>query len=244
MSLNLPADSGPTRDAAILQRITGGDHDPVQWGTVVSDVNGHHGEFQVFADALKLDGVRFGVGARLAQQIADALDCLLLTPRLLDLMYEQAAVVLDPFPLGTEDMMGLARFEKHSGLIDDALAAAGYSAGIIQSIGKPWMLDNDLLTHPGKAENYGWHLPKGTGPYWKGVHLNPTASLPDILCIQPRSWAHGLDQEDYSEVVLLVSKACSVDGQPAVLGDVLQDPELAALASHQGALKLLRQPGA
>lgn len=243
MGLNLPSDPGPARDAAILQRITQGDHDPIQWVAVVSDANGHHGEFQVFADALKLDGVRFGAGARLAQQIADVLGCLLLTPRLLDLMYEQAAMVLDPFPLGTEDMMGLARFEKHSGLIDEALTKAGYSDGIVQSIGKPWMLDNDLLVHPGRAENYGWHLPKGVGPYWQGIHLNPTASLPDVLCIQPRSWAHGLDQGDYSEVVILVSKACSVDGQPADLGQVLQDPELAPLASHQGVLKLLRQPG-
>jgi hypothetical protein len=253
MTLDLPSNAGPDRDAAILQRVQAGTYDPILWGTVTSDSNGHHGEFQVFADALKLDGVRIGAGAMLAQQVADSLGCLLLTPRLLDMMYTQASVIIPPFPLGTTNMMTTQRFIDHSNLIDAALVKAGYDGqGIVQTVGKPWMLDNHLLdaAHVGHSENYGWHVNssmwKPSDPnHWNGIHLLPCVDIPqtDAKCIQPPSWAHGLDQADYSEVILLVARECVIDGQPMDLKQVLQDPVLAGLASHQGVMKVFRQPG-
>ena len=50
----------------------------------------------VMADALKLGGVRVGAGAGLAQQIADVLGAMLLTPKVLDLMYAARAVTVAP----------------------------------------------------------------------------------------------------------------------------------------------------
>ena len=46
-----------------------------------------------------------------------------------------------------------------------------------------------------------------------------------------------------SQVCVLVLKACLVDGQLASLADVLTSPDLAPLASHNGPLSILRQPG-
>jgi hypothetical protein len=253
MTINLPPNAGPQRDAAVLQRITDGEYDPLQLGTVTADYNGHHAEFTVLADALKLDGVRVGAGAMLAQQVADALKCSLLTPKLLDMMYAQASVILPPFPLGTVNMMTTQRFVDHSKMIDAALAKAGYNGqGIVQTVGKPWMLDNDLLdaAHAGHSENYGWHVNSSMWEpedpnHWDGVHILPCVTLApgDAKVIQPPSWAHGLDQADYSEIMLFVLWACTLDGAPADVRDILQNPDLAPLASHQGVLKLLRQPG-
>ncbi len=52
--------------------------------------------FHVFTDALR---VRVGMSATLEQQIADRLSCRLLTARMADLVFQNAARVITPFPL-------------------------------------------------------------------------------------------------------------------------------------------------
>jgi hypothetical protein len=236
---------GPARDAQVLAHLNAGDLDPVAWVPLKSEIAGHTGQFLVMADALKLGGVRFGAGAMLAQQLADGMGAMLLTPKLLDMMYEQAAVQIPPFPDFNATMMeNSSWFVKHSGRIDAAIKAAGYTTGIVQTIGKPWMISNALLSHPGKAENYGWHLPPGTKSPWKGIAIYPSVTTKAMVIQQP-GWAHGLDQADYSETVQLVNRWCVVDGVKRDLADVLMDPALSFLASHEGPLNkgVLRQPG-
>ncbi len=55
--------------------------------------------FFVFADALQFAGVRVNASATLLQQIADRLDCSLLTPRMADLVFASASKVITPIPL-------------------------------------------------------------------------------------------------------------------------------------------------
>ena len=243
MKLNIPNNSGPQRDAAILERIHQGNFE-ITWTEVTSSIEGHTATFQVFADALKIEGVRFGAGAGLAQKIADTLGCSLLTPKLLELLYMQRAVTIPPFPMyDATKMMTTEWFEAHSAKIDAELVIKGYAGGIVQTTGKPWMISNDLLLHPGHSENYGWFCPPGTGVNYRGCTTYASVGIPNIRVLQQPGWAHGLDQADYSETVTLVSLACDVDGQATDLRTVLQDKELAPLASHQGVLRCLRQPG-
>jgi hypothetical protein len=216
----------------------------IRWGTVTSTANGHTATFRVFADALMIQGVRCGVSAFLAQQIADVLDCRLLTPKLADLVWQGRGTTLVPYPLvhtaeDTRHMASWAWMIRESSLIDGALTKVANPSGIVQTVGKHWCLDNDLLLHPGKAENYGWHF---SGPTFGGSAFEPAVTLP-LRVIQGRGWAHPPTHVDASQTCVLVWRNCVVDGQAALLDDVLQSSTLSALVSHQGPLKILRQPG-
>ncbi len=243
MAFDLPTQAGLARDACILSHIEAGDFDQ-PWATVTSDDHGHHAEFQVSADALKIAGVRVNVTAALQQRIADRLGCLLLTPKLYDMCWAQRAVTLPPFPMPITS--STAAMVEHSAKIDKALALQGNPTGLISTTGKTWVIDEALCAHKGRAENYGWIF-EGTSFY--GLLGEVVASLMKdakgvyVRAIQGRGWAHDPSHVDYSQVALFVQRACVVDGQPMDLVQVLQDPYLAPLASHTGRLTIWRQPG-
>jgi hypothetical protein len=244
MSLDLPPNAGSERDAALLHRVTEGAYDPIQWATVTSSYAGHQGEFQVFADALKMDGVRINCSAQVEQLIADSLECLLLTPMLADMIWQQRAVTLLPSPQ-TIDSSTQAMVD-HSARLDAQLAKLGDPTGLIATVGKHWVIDDAMLAHPGMAENYGWHF---EGPSFQGMTGEVATSLVKdptgqyVRLIQGRGWRHDQHHQDYSQTCVLVARACLVNGQPTDLKQVLTDAKLAGLASHHGAMQVLRQPG-
>jgi hypothetical protein len=233
---SLPTDTAnPAYDTAVLANLS---QVQVVWVPLASNTpDGHNATFYVTADALKLEGVRFNVSARLQQRIADALGCLLLTAKLADLLWLQRGVTLLPSPQAITS--STKAMQQHSARVDALLQAGSPQGPIVQSVGKHWILDNDTLSHPGKACNYGWHFP-GTslgGSKWGA------AVTPPLRLIQDRGWFHDEKHIDYSQTACLVSRACLVDGVKRDLADVLRDPQLAPLVSHQGPLRLLRQPG-
>lgn len=252
----LPEGPGPDRDAYILDAAQSGAL-AYTWAHINAEIPGHKATFAVFADAAKVDGVRVGVGARILQQIADTLGCSLLTPRVQDMMYEQAAVRILPYldwdqgqtftwqgkPVAK--MQSTTWFRKSTAGIDALLKKAGYTGGLVQTMGKPWQLDNDLLIHPGRAENYGLYVPASSlsGGKYGGVTPERSVSLPNVYCLQGRGWAHTLDQDDYSELIVLMSRNCVVDDKVMDVVDVMKDATLAPLLSHQGVLRVFRQPG-
>jgi hypothetical protein len=250
-TLDLPRDAGREQDAAILDRITNNRFDPIPWAWVTSTWNGHTGEFEVFADALKMDGVRIGTSAEVAQKIADTLHCSLLTPKIADLLWAQKKVAIPPFTRGrTEGMSTTDAMIEHSAKIDKALADRGNPEGLLATVGKHWVLDNDLVGKKGPemggAINYGWHF---EGPTFEGKAWDITASrLEDakgsyVRMIQAQGHRHDFRHSDYSQTVILVALSCVIDGETSDIQTVLQDPELAGLVSHQGALRVIRQPG-
>lgn len=246
MALQLPDQASPAREQAILDLVSQGGFE-IAWATVLSDHNGHHAEFQIMADALKIEGVRVNVSARTQQMIADQLDCLLLTPKLADLAWMQRDTTLPPFPRGnTNGMSSTQAMLDHSAKIDKALTAFEGPMGLIGTVGKHWVIDNDLAIRNYRAMNYGWHF---EGPNFQGMTGEVVASLQKdakgryTRLIQGRGMAHDMAHVDYSQVCVLALQTCLIDGQVARLSDVLQDPELAPLASHQGVMKVLRQPG-
>lgn len=241
-------ESGPAREAHILAQVRHGLFE-VEYATVVSDHAGHHAEFQVFADALKIDGVRVNVSARTQQGLADMLGCMLLTPKLADLAWFQRTVTLPPMPRPITATT--AAMLDQSAKIDAAIAKLGNPRGLVGTVGKHWVVDNDLS--PTKliygingAENYGWHF---DGASYQGIAGETVASGAKdpsgraYRLIQGRGWAHNMDEVDYSQVCVLVMLACKLDGQDADLRDVLRDPALAPLASHNGPMTRFRQPG-
>lgn len=179
----------------------------------------------VFADALKVNGIRVAVSAREAQEVADMLDAMLTTPRIEDLIWMQADVRIEPHPGNVTTKKAL----DHSREIDHDLAGR---TGLIATVGKSWVLSNQLTER--RAANYGWH---GTGAKYA------SQTIPGIKVWQPLGTAHNADHRDYSQSLRLVRRRCEVDGKEADLRDVLRDPTLSAHVSHEGPLRCLRQPG-
>ncbi len=233
------------RESAILVRVQNGTADPIAWSAITSTIAGHAATFYVMSDALKIDGVRPGMSARGAQLVADNLGAMLLTPKLLDLAYAQRAVTIPPELMYDDNrMMTNAWFVRQSAAVDAAIAAAGYSSGIVQTVGKPWMISNALEAHAGHGENYGWHTPPGTGATYKGAPTYASVTLPGVRVLQQPGWTHDFAfQADYAETCVLLRADCVVDGVARKTGDVLQDATLCALGSHEGPLRIIRQPG-
>lgn len=253
MAITWPADAkDPSYEPTVLAAVQAGQFE-VSFTPIQNSWNGHSATFYVTTDAVKIDGFRPGMGARLMQQVADLLGCTLLTGRLSDLAYAQAAVKLTPITLGmmggltTNDMMKISTMRKESQMLDAALAKANYAGGLVFGPAKPWLIDNQLPKYPGKAENYGQYVPQAPGTNWLGVSVASTVSkLPNVGVIQGYWWPpfHTLDQNDYSEMAWLFHRYCIVDGQPRDTLDVMVDPELCGLMTHDGKpLTVGRQPG-
>jgi hypothetical protein len=229
------------RGQVIINRVKKNDCD-YAFTKITSTHKTHTAEFFVFEDALKIDGVRVNVSAITQQQIADLLYCILPTAKLYDLMWVQCKDRINPITRkitsSTEGMI------QQSKAIDEKLIGI---QGLKSTVGKVWIIDNSLSTRVGKACNYGWHF--NTGTAYKGINGNPNASLmknPKTnmfwYVIQPRSWFHVPTDEDYSQICILVSRWCKVDGNQMDILDVLKNPELAPLAYHDGKMHIFRQP--
>lgn len=239
--LTLP-EAGASREQAILEHVGRGNFE-VEWSRLTSERGGRKAEFQVFSDALKVEGVRVGMSAETQQKVADMLGCSLLTPKLADLAWSQRDVTLRPrtkrFSAATE------LFFEHSGEIDVQLAELGRPSGLKQTVGKHWVI-SEKLKGLGMAMNYGWHF---EGEEFEGVKGGVSASgILDatgrpVRVIQGCGTRHDMHHSDYSQTCTLVSRSCVVDGQSADIRDLLADPVLSWLASHEGPMTVLRQPG-
>jgi hypothetical protein len=222
--------SDPAYDALVLSVITAGN-----FAHTFVPITIGNGVFQVSADALKIDGVRINASATLQQHIADLLGAYLPTPKIFDQMWAQRAVTVlpctQPASFSTEAMI------KHSACIDAQLVKLAPTAGIVQTVGKTWALSNKLS--PTVAMNIGWHLEKPI----PGIPFDPAPTLSGAHMIQSPGTRHNAQHSDYSQIVLLVSRNCTVDGRTTTFASVAQDPSLAGLVSHEGVLKFLRQPG-
>lgn len=206
---------------------------------ITIQAGGHTGVFRVSQDALKIDGVRINVSAALQQHIADLLGAYLLTPKLMDQLWAQRAVTISPcVQTMTTTSAGMI---EHSTCIDAKIAQAGGmpAGGIVQTIGKTWVITNALLDHPDRACNDGWHLEHPM----VGIPFDDAPTLPGAHIIQSPGYRHDAAWLDDSQMCLLVHRDCEVDGSPALFANVARDPALAPLVNAGGILRVLRQPG-
>ena len=237
----------PEREEALLEAIKDSKYE-VNFVTIDSFYKDHRATFRVFDDALKIEGVRINVSARLQQQIADHMGCMLMTPKLADLRFAQAKTVLKPHTrwdkTGGRWMSTKEWMKWHSEQIDKDLAEMGYKSGLIDTVGKHWIIDKTLVTRarmPGQAINYGWHYKGNIAGVPKSLPVT-YKDMPGVKMIQSMGYFHDMQHQDYSQICVLVTRECNINNHPMDLKDVLADPELCHLASHNGSSHVWRMP--
>jgi hypothetical protein len=240
------------RDAFILDAVRKGQAE-IRWAPVRSSFKEHQAEFRVFADAMKIGGIRVNLTAIGQQHVADQLGCMLLTLMMADLLWSQRQVELRPVELSKTQhdiqvMSTVERMVLHSRTIDEMIRALPQPPeGIVSTVGKHWII-NDVLAQPKKlaakaAMNYGWNN-RAAG----NVCATPAGVLPPggppCRVVQDPGTFHNFSHLDYSQTCTLMDGTCTVDGQTMSVAKLLQDPVLSHLASSTGPMKVLRQPGA
>ena len=121
---------------------------------------------------------------------------------------------------------------------DKAPADADFSV-LVSTVGKHWIIEEELVHHPGMACNYGWHFSGAT----YGSNAYEVSVTGKSRLIQGRGTKHNPAHSDYSQTLVLVRNWCLVDGALQDLRGLLQDHELAGLANQSGAMTYLRQAG-
>jgi len=220
-----PANHSREREDLIVQAVARGALDPPEWTTVTSNYKGRRAQIQVTTDALTILGVRFDVTAEGAQRIADQLHAILPTPRILQLVWEQAAVRIEPCTLPPDEKMAsTARMIQHSDCVDQRIAGR---TGMVANEGKHWVLSNRIAGKDNLAANYGWFM-RGRRP------------------VQTVGTRHDTAHTDYSQILRLVKPIIHVDGREIDIRHVGRSPELWGLVSDEGPLLVWRatRPGA
>ena len=220
-----PATHSREREDLIVQAVARGALDPPEWTTITSNYKGRRAQIQVTTDALTILGVRFDVTAEGAQRIADQLHAILPTPRILQLVWEQAAVRIEPCTLPPDEKMAsTARMVQHSDCVDRKIAGR---AGMVANEGKHWVLSNRIAGKDNLAANYGWFM-RGRRP------------------VQTVGTRHDTAHTDYSQILRLVKPIVNVDGRDIDIRHVGRSPELWGLVSDEGPLLVWRatRPGA
>lgn len=214
------------REARIAREITAGNipdflrvFAPVTVSTVV-DGTVHTATFEVTPDYLCVgsdtDFVRMPMTPATAQTIADRFRCILPTRKMVDAVYEQAAVRLAPSPISpdTTDITSVSTFYRHHQMIETQ--RAGNATGpLLAGIKKDVVLTTRLIDRPGKVAIYGWHR-LGGAP------------------IQPLYLGHVDWYVDYSHGVRLVRNRMILDGRHTSVAAVLAHPVLHVLLSDEG----------
>lgn len=222
------------REFYILSQVKTGNYE-FSVSKIKSSYKNDTAEFFVMSTPLRVDDVFVNVSAFTQQKIADFLGLTFLTEKLACLMYKQANLKLEPcirqITSSTSAMID------HSKKID---AQIKDSKGLIVNGGKNWLIGNKATTK--KAINFGWFTETKSNT-WKGIKVYPPPSDLSLKVIQPSSTTHDFNHVDYSQTCTLALKYCIVNGQEANIEDLLKDPDLSHLASHEGKLNNTRQPG-
>lgn len=199
-------------------------------------------------DDVVYDGVRLPATPEELQQIADMVGGMLLTPRVIDLIWLQAEIKFDAIvnsgPPDYDIVAEMNITDLHQ-LIDKAVDNRGDDGELLIScVGKYWCLINGLGTDADKkmygtdtACNYGWCSDAGSGP----------GLTPGVTCWQRPGYKHNKVHIDPSQTIRLMfceALLVSADGleQYVSLQDVAADPELAPHIAYDGKpLTYLRQ---
>ena len=179
----------------------------------------HTAVYEVMPDYLAVgsdkDFVRTPLTPMAAHAIADAFGCSLPTRKMVNDIYEQAEVKLEPKPL-TEKREAVETFIQHNSIIEGERAGKPLGA-LIAGIKKDVVITNMLLAKPDHVAIYGWHKLDGTP-------------------IQPLTTVHINWYVDYSHGIRLVKRSMLVDGNPRDIREVLADPDLCVLLSDEGVI--------
>jgi len=196
----------------------------------------------IAGDNRKFDGVRLPATAHQLQEIADLLGCMLLTPKVIDLIWLTAELRFDAVVNVKGKIVATSNIHDVHEAIEKKIGD-GDGAKLVSCVGKYWCLINDL-EYKGKVHgdwaccNYGWFAKRASGP---GI-------TPGTQCWQRPGFRHNKLHWDPSQTIRLMSRRAilkSPDGtmEEIDLHDVATNAALAPLMHHQGALTYLRQKG-
>lgn len=162
-----------------------------------------------------------------AQRLADELECILPTRKIVNAIYTAANVKLEPSPIPPSSAMTTVPvFAEHNALVKTQRAAslAAHPPGaLIAGHKKDVVISAKLATATNKVAIYGWHRINGEP-------------------IQPLYTGHTSAWVDYSHGIRLVHQSLTVNGQSTTVTNVLADPNLAPLLSDEGVLTHPRYP--
>jgi hypothetical protein len=207
------------REAAIVAEVSKGNVPPFLRKFV--DINVSDGKhaivYQVSADYLCIgnddDYMRTPLTPAIAKKIADSMNCTLPTRKMVNDIYQQSAIKLEPRPL-TEQREAMQTFLQHNEIIQEQLGGKPVGA-LVAGHKKDIVISNKLKEKPNKVAIYGWHKLDGRP-------------------IQPLYAGHADYYVDYSHGIRLIKRDCLVDGKPMKIDELLKDPELCGLLSDEG----------
>lgn len=164
----------------------------------------------------------------LAQRIASLNHTLLPTKSMVDEIYRQAVIKLEPQPIPpTKAMTTIPVFIAHHEMILKQLQALGsnYKQGSLTAGNKKDIIISNKIYGQAtpRVVIYGWHQPDGKA-------------------IQPVYNKHTNTWADYSHGVRLVSETGYLNGKRVKLADLLKDPVLHELLSDEGMIMEARYP--
>ena len=164
----------------------------------------------------------------LAQRIANLTHTLLPTKSMVDEIYRQALIKLEPQPIPpTKAMTTVAFFKAHHEIVLKQLRELGssYKQGDLTAGNKKdIIISNKIYGQPTpRVVIYGWHKLDGKA-------------------IQPVYNKHTNTWADYSHGVRLVSDTGYLNGKKVKLADLLKDPILHELLSDEGIITEAKYP--
>ena len=201
------------RDSLAVQEILSGNFPSflkkfIRVTSEIADSTGkiHVAVFYVSPDYLSIgideDWARIPLTPMAAQKIADSFHCFLPTRKMVDLIYQQATVKLEPVPMYAFRDSSVTMWQHHLIIEGQRKGRKGLIAGIKKDVVISAKISRDLK--PNREAIYGWHQLNGKPiqPLYSG-HIN--------------WWV------DYSHGIRLIYRKIKVDGKEMDYEDVLKD---------------------
>jgi hypothetical protein len=234
MSNTAPADWAAREDAIVAEVASGNVPSFLwRWKEVVARESNPRVVFLVTPDVMAVgaddDFVRMPMDAISAQRVADRLDCLLPTARMVNLIFEKADVRLVAITKqynwlessrtdsGDDRKIkgsATAGYLVHSRLIDDQLR--GHAPGeLVAGHKKEVIIAPDLPQHLDKLFFCGFHSP-----------TNRTAGNPNgFFQLGAGPSIHPSNFADYAQGIRLVNPYLTIDGETQMVAEVLKHPQ-------------------
>ncbi|MGF1572888.1 MAG: hypothetical protein ACFCU1_07435 [Sumerlaeia bacterium] len=163
----------------------------------------------------------------LGQLLADYTNCILPTRKMVDEIWRESAVKLNPTPIPPSPaMVTVPVFWDHEQTLRTQFTAAGLSPQQLVGGHKKDVVITPRLYLPGNDDNvaiYGWHYPTGGN-------------------IQPLYLGHADFYADYSHGIRLISETALLNGVQTSLRTLLTDFAVADLLSNEGPLTPAEYP--
>ena len=149
-----------------------------------------------------------------ATEVANEFGFSLPTPKIVEAIHAQSDFQFEPIPMRPGPMMRSSDYYLRHQRMTEKQRAGRPLDELVSGHKKDVVLTTRLRHHLDRIAIYGWQR-RGGDP------------------IQPLSKWHGQHYADYSHGIRLVWKTVWIDGTPHSLYDVLQDPNLAPLLTHE-----------